>query len=100
MGVQPLWIQGHRYLLVQLYKFSYFKLDSSFFLHSFSFAFDPYSPCFQAVVAQINHAIGAAGVMSLECKTVVSKYGNMIWEYLIEGVRFLPSSHFFFEFSQ
>ncbi|KAL4643343.1 hypothetical protein ACB092_02G085300 [Castanea dentata] len=39
------------------------------------------------IVAQINHAIGAAGIVSIECKTVMYKYGNMIWEYLIEGVR-------------
>ncbi|XP_041028254.1 aspartic proteinase-like isoform X2 [Juglans microcarpa x Juglans regia] len=40
-----------------------------------------------AVVAQINHAIGAAGFINMECKSVVLKYGNMIWEYLIEGIR-------------
>ncbi|XP_059442579.1 aspartic proteinase-like isoform X2 [Corylus avellana] len=40
-----------------------------------------------AIVTQINHAIGAAGVVSLECKAVVFNYGNMIWEYLIEGIR-------------
>ncbi|XP_062143936.1 aspartic proteinase-like isoform X2 [Alnus glutinosa] len=39
------------------------------------------------IVTQINHAIGAAGVVSLECKAVVFNYGNMIWEYLIEGIR-------------
>ncbi|KAG2726660.1 hypothetical protein I3760_01G124300 [Carya illinoinensis] len=40
-----------------------------------------------AVVAQINHAIGAAGFINMECKSVALKYGNMIWEYLIEGIR-------------
>ncbi|KAH7513540.1 aspartic proteinase [Ziziphus jujuba] len=40
-----------------------------------------------AIVAQINHAIGAEGFVSLECKNVVSNYGNMIWDYLISGVR-------------
>lgn len=39
------------------------------------------------VVAQINHAIGASGVVSLECKAVVSKYADMIWEYLMAGLR-------------
>ncbi|KAM7262234.1 hypothetical protein ACFE04_021311 [Oxalis oulophora] len=39
------------------------------------------------VVTQINHAIGAAGVVSLECKSIVYKYGNMIWDYLINGLR-------------
>lgn len=39
------------------------------------------------VVAQINLAIGAEGVVSLQCKNVVFKYGNMIWEFLISGVQ-------------
>lgn len=38
-------------------------------------------------VAQINHAIGAVGIVSFECQTVVSNYGNRIWEYLISGLR-------------
>ncbi|XP_021769805.1 aspartic proteinase A1-like [Chenopodium quinoa] len=36
-----------------------------------------------AVVAQINHAIGAAGVVSVECKTVVEQYGKQILELLL-----------------
>ncbi|XP_021686286.2 aspartic proteinase isoform X3 [Hevea brasiliensis] len=39
------------------------------------------------IVTQINHAIGAQGIVSLECKTVVSNYGNLIWETLISGLR-------------
>ncbi|XP_008378422.1 aspartic proteinase isoform X2 [Malus domestica] len=39
------------------------------------------------IVAQINHAIGADGFVSLECKNVISTYGNLIWEYLISGAR-------------
>ncbi|KAM0987953.1 hypothetical protein ACFX13_012186 [Malus domestica] len=39
------------------------------------------------IVAQINHAIGADGLASLECKNVISTYGNLIWEYLVSGVR-------------
>ncbi|KAI3423269.1 uncharacterized protein J3R85_011236 [Psidium guajava] len=39
------------------------------------------------VIAQINHAIGAAGIVSFECQTVVSNYGDRIWEYLISGLR-------------
>ncbi|KAJ7980482.1 Aspartic proteinase [Quillaja saponaria] len=34
------------------------------------------------IVAQINHAIGAEGFVSLECKNVVNNYGNRIWEFL------------------
>ncbi|KAL7207427.1 hypothetical protein ACSBR1_029391 [Camellia fascicularis] len=41
----------------------------------------------QAIIAQINHAIGADGVASLECKNVVSKYGALIWEFLISGLQ-------------
>ncbi|KAE9446731.1 hypothetical protein C3L33_21381, partial [Rhododendron williamsianum] len=39
------------------------------------------------VVTQINHAIGAQGVVSMECKLVVSDYGEMIWELLLAGVQ-------------
>nr|CAM12780.1 aspartic proteinase [Fagopyrum esculentum] len=35
------------------------------------------------VVAQINHAIGASGVVSQECKTVVSQYGKQILDLLV-----------------
>jgi phytepsin len=38
------------------------------------------------IVTQINHAIGAEGVVSMECKEVVSQYGDMIWDLLINGV--------------
>lgn len=37
------------------------------------------------IVTQINHAIGAEGFVSMECKTVFSNYGNLIWEYLVSG---------------
>lgn len=36
-----------------------------------------------AIVTEINHAIGAEGVVSKSCKTVVSEYGDMIFELLI-----------------
>ncbi|VAH02010.1 unnamed protein product [Triticum turgidum subsp. durum] len=36
-----------------------------------------------AIVAQVNHAIGAEGIISTECKEVVSQYGEMILELLI-----------------
>lgn len=39
-----------------------------------------------AVVAQINHAIGAAGVISQECKTVVTEYGKIILDMLLSQV--------------
>ncbi|KAL2937976.1 Aspartic proteinase A1 [Bienertia sinuspersici] len=38
------------------------------------------------VVAQINHAIGATGVVSMECKAVVSQYGKQILETAIVRV--------------
>eukprot|EP01018_Ginkgo_biloba_P024543 Gb_04762 [translate_table: standard] len=34
------------------------------------------------IVAQINHAIGASGIISQECKSVVSQYGDLIMELL------------------
>lgn len=42
---------------------------------------------FQMVIAQINHAIGAKGVVSVECKQVVSQYGEMIWDLLVSKVK-------------
>ncbi|KAK6242909.1 hypothetical protein QUC31_009318 [Theobroma cacao] len=38
------------------------------------------------VVAEINQAIGARGVVSAECKEVVSQYGDLIWQLLVSGV--------------
>ncbi|KAF9590446.1 hypothetical protein IFM89_035281 [Coptis chinensis] len=35
------------------------------------------------IITEINHAIGAAGIVSQECKTVVSQYGEMILELLL-----------------
>ncbi|XP_075086010.1 cyprosin isoform X2 [Nicotiana tabacum] len=39
------------------------------------------------ILTQINHAIGAEGIVSMECKTVFSNYGNLIWENLISGLQ-------------
>jgi phytepsin len=36
-----------------------------------------------AVITMINHAIGAAGVVSEECKTVVNQYGQIILDLLL-----------------
>ncbi|PPS12460.1 hypothetical protein GOBAR_AA08193 [Gossypium barbadense] len=35
----------------------------------------------------INSAIGAEGIVSMECRNVVSKYGYALWNTLISGVR-------------
>ncbi|KAL5573376.1 hypothetical protein UlMin_022973 [Ulmus minor] len=35
------------------------------------------------IITQINHAIGASGIVSQECKTVVSQYGKQILELLL-----------------
>lgn len=40
-------------------------------------------------MTEINHAIGAEGIISAECKEVVSQYGDLIWELLVSGVSFL-----------
>jgi hypothetical protein len=37
-------------------------------------------------VAQVNHAIGAEGIISTECKEVVREYGEMILEMLVAQV--------------
>ncbi|CAL0320919.1 unnamed protein product [Lupinus luteus] len=39
------------------------------------------------VVTQINHAIGAEGVLSVECKEVVSEYGELLWDLLVSGLQ-------------
>ncbi|KAG5222528.1 cyprosin [Salix suchowensis] len=35
------------------------------------------------VITQINHAIGASGIISEECKTMVSQYGKIVLEMLV-----------------
>nr|GLL23013.1 cyprosin-like [Ipomoea trifida] len=39
-----------------------------------------------AVIAQINHEIGASGVISQECKSVVANYGKTILDMLLSEV--------------
>ncbi|XP_052194075.1 aspartic proteinase A1-like [Diospyros lotus] len=39
-----------------------------------------------AVITQVNHAIGAEGVVSMECKEVVTQYWDTIWDLLVSGV--------------
>ncbi|XP_059652198.1 aspartic proteinase A1-like isoform X2 [Cornus florida] len=39
------------------------------------------------IVTEINHAIGAEGIMSMQCKEVVSQYGELIWQLLLSGVQ-------------
>ncbi|KAK9084449.1 hypothetical protein Scep_030920 [Stephania cephalantha] len=38
-----------------------------------------------AVVTQINHVIGVEGIVSAECKEVVSEYADVIWDLLTSG---------------
>ncbi|KAI9113693.1 hypothetical protein K1719_014944 [Acacia pycnantha] len=40
-----------------------------------------------AVVTQINLAVGASGYVSFECKNVIHNYGNMLWEFLTDGLQ-------------
>lgn len=40
----------------------------------------------QAIVTQINKKIGATGVVSQECKAVVSQYGKQILDLLLKQV--------------
>ncbi|KAJ7973203.1 aspartic proteinase [Quillaja saponaria] len=39
------------------------------------------------VITEINHAIGAEGVVSAECKEVVTGYGDLIWDLLVSGLQ-------------
>eukprot|EP00252_Welwitschia_mirabilis_P005907 TRINITY_DN164_c0_g1_i2.p1 TRINITY_DN164_c0_g1~~TRINITY_DN164_c0_g1_i2.p1 ORF type:complete len:129 (-),score=16.22 TRINITY_DN164_c0_g1_i2:82-468(-) len=38
------------------------------------------------IITEINQAIGASGIISQECKTVVSEYGELILELLLAQV--------------
>ncbi|XP_057753150.1 cyprosin-like [Arachis stenosperma] len=40
-----------------------------------------------SIVAQINHAIGAEGYVSFECKNIVHTYGDTIWKFVTSGIR-------------
>jgi phytepsin len=40
----------------------------------------------KAIITQINEKIGAAGVVSQECKSVVSQYGQQILDQLLVEV--------------
>jgi len=40
----------------------------------------------QAIITEINEKIGATGVVSQECKTVVSQYGQQILDLLLAEV--------------
>jgi hypothetical protein len=81
------WIQEHPYSLARQYVLpSFLQLDYSqknsrpdFTLLCFFF---------QSIVTEVNHAIGAEGIVSTECKQVVSQYGDLIWNLLISGVGF------------
>ncbi|PRQ52748.1 putative phytepsin [Rosa chinensis] len=39
------------------------------------------------IITQINHAIGASGIVSQECKAVVDQYGKIILELLLAQVK-------------
>lgn len=45
----------------------------------------------QAIITEINEKIGAAGVVSQECKTVVSQYGQQILDLLLAEVCILQT---------
>lgn len=51
------------------------EIDSTFFF-----------PFLKSVIAQINNAIGAAGVVSQECKAVVAQYGKTILDKMVNEV--------------
>lgn len=41
---------------------------------------------FQTVITEINHVIGASGIVSEECKTLVAEYGKIVLEILMAEV--------------
>lgn len=58
-----------------------------FIIHLFLFFF-------QTIIAQINQAIGASGVVSQECKSVISEYGKTILDLLESKVWYLLTIFF------
>lgn len=40
----------------------------------------------QTIITELNHAIGASGIVSQECKTVVAQYGETIIERILAKV--------------
>ena len=42
---------------------------------------------FQTIITMINQAIGASGVVSQQCKAVVSQYGETIMDLLLSEVK-------------
>ena len=50
--------------------------------------------CLQEIISEINHAIGATGIISGECKTVVEKYSDFIIQLLMSEVsRLIKFAH-------
>ena len=43
----------------------------------------------KTVITTINHAIGASGVVSQECKAMVQQYGQTIIDFLLATYKFL-----------
>ena len=46
------------------------------------------------MITQINHAIGASGIISEECKTMVAQYGKIVLELLVAQVSIIGSQFF------
>ncbi|XP_020577005.1 aspartic proteinase-like, partial [Phalaenopsis equestris] len=63
-----------------------FHLLLQFQINSFVLLVRPFF-LYQTIIAQVNHAIGAEGVVSIECKQVVDQYGKMILDLLIAQTR-------------
>ncbi|CAN1147116.1 Aspartic proteinase A1 [Linum perenne] len=53
------------------------------------------------IIAEVNHAIGATGVASQECKAVIAQYGETIIKMILEKVLMLALFHcvFFLNFT-
>ena len=79
-------IQGHLLLRVQLYEPKHYTSTLILFLFHFLWCLFLSSSCMQSFVTQINHAIGAEGYVSFECKNIVHNYGDSIWEFITSGV--------------
>ncbi|KAH9608618.1 hypothetical protein KSS87_022756 [Heliosperma pusillum] len=97
-GVDPRHFRGeHTYVLVtqtdlwqiDIGEFLIGEHSSGYCLQGCPAILDSGSPLLSAptaVVVEINHAIGAKGATSKECKEVVSQNGELIWDLLAKRV--------------
>ncbi|XP_050212846.1 aspartic proteinase A1-like isoform X2 [Mercurialis annua] len=57
--------------------------DSNYYNKTYDYEYSSSDHFSQTVVTQINHDIGASGIISQQCKTMIEQYGEVILEMLL-----------------